>query len=83
MRLATNRFQHSLETIQPRFYHALRAIHSLRSMIIRLDYDANEHPGHFRESVKYYPWFKINGFVCLNSRMFEFAIVKHNLQTVA
>ncbi|KAK7817708.1 hypothetical protein CFP56_042464, partial [Quercus suber] len=57
-RLATNRFQHSLETIQQRFYHALRAIHSLRSMIIRLDNYANEHPGHFRESGKYYPWFK-------------------------
>ena len=59
MRLAANRFQHSLETIQQRFYRALRAIHSLRFMIIRPDYGANEHPGHFCENGMYYPWFKV------------------------
>lgn len=58
MRLAANRFQHSLETIQQRFYRALREIHSLRFMIIRPDYGANEHP-HFCENGMYYPWFKV------------------------
>ena len=43
-RLTTNRFQHSLETIQRRFWLALRAIHALGCLIIRPDIDAAELP---------------------------------------
>ncbi|XP_050290258.1 uncharacterized protein LOC126728491 [Quercus robur] len=55
-RLTTNRFQHSLKTIQRRFWRALRAIHALRCLIIRLDADAAELPHSLLGNEKYYPW---------------------------
>lgn len=58
-RLIVSRFHHSLETIQRRFYHALRAIHSMGCLIIRFDDNATELPHHLRENKKYYPWFKV------------------------
>ena len=49
IKLATNYFQHSTETIQPRFRCVLWAIHSLGSMIIRPNNDANKLPGNLCE----------------------------------
>ena len=57
--LTANRFQHSLETIQRRFWRALRAIHALGCLIIRPDTDAAELPHSLRGNEKYYPWFKV------------------------
>ncbi|KAK7846115.1 hypothetical protein CFP56_008351 [Quercus suber] len=57
-RLTANRFQHSLETIQRRFWRALRAIHALGCLIIRPDADAAELPHSLRGNGKYYPWFE-------------------------
>ena len=58
-RLTANRFQHSLKTIQRRFWLALRAIHALGCLIIRPDIDAAELPHSLRGNEKYYPWFKV------------------------
>ena len=58
-RLTANRFQHSLETIQRRFRHALRAIHALGCIIIRPDADAVELPHSLRGNEKCYPWFEV------------------------
>ena len=58
-RLIANHFQHSLETIQRRFRHALRAIHALGCIIIRPDADAVELPHSLRGNEKYYPWFEV------------------------
>nr|POF26853.1 hypothetical protein CFP56_41108 [Quercus suber] len=58
-RLTVNRFQHSLETIQRQFRHALHAIHALGCLIIRPDADAAELPHSLRGNEKYYPWFEI------------------------
>ena len=49
IRLVANYFQHSIETIQPRFRCVLWAIHSLGSMIIRPNNDANKLPNNLRE----------------------------------
>ncbi|KAK7858276.1 hypothetical protein CFP56_013026 [Quercus suber] len=57
-RLTANRFQHSLETIQRRFWCALRAIHALGCLIIPPDVDATELPHSLRGNEKYYPWFE-------------------------
>nr|XP_023906296.1 uncharacterized protein LOC112018017 [Quercus suber] len=57
-RLTVNRFQHSLETIQRQFRHALHAIHALGCLIIRPDADAAELPHSLRGNEKYYPWFE-------------------------
>ncbi|KAK7818815.1 hypothetical protein CFP56_040924 [Quercus suber] len=53
--LTAHRFQHSLETIQRRFRHALRVIHALECLIIRPDVDAVELPHSLRGNEKYYP----------------------------
>ena len=58
-RLTANRFQHSLETIQRRFWRALRAIHGLGCLIIWLDADIAELPHSLRGNEKYYPWFEV------------------------
>ena len=52
--LTTNCFQHSLNTIQRRFWCALRAIHALGCLIIRPDTDAAEPPHSLRRNKKYY-----------------------------
>ncbi|KAK9987967.1 hypothetical protein SO802_028206 [Lithocarpus litseifolius] len=57
-RLTANPFQHSLETIQRRFWGALWAIHALGCLIIRPDADAAELPHSLRGNEKYYPWFE-------------------------
>ena len=58
-RLTANHFQHSLKTIQRRFWLALRAIHALGCLIIRPDIDAAELPHSLRGNEKYYPWFEV------------------------
>ena len=58
-RLIANHFQHSLETIQRRFRHALRAIHALGCIIIQPDVNAAELPHSLQGNEKYYPWFKV------------------------
>ena len=58
-RLTANRFQHSHETIQRRFWRALRAIHGLGCLIIRPDADVAELPHSLRGNEKYYPWFEV------------------------
>ena len=58
-RLTANRFQHSLETIQRRFWLALRAIHALGCLIIRPDINATELPHSLQGNEKYYPWFEV------------------------
>ena len=58
-RLIANRFQHSLETIERQFRRALRAIHALGCLIIRLDADAAELPHSLWGNEKYYPWFEV------------------------
>ena len=57
--LTSNRFQHSLETIQRWFRRALRGIHALECLIIRPDIDAAELPHSLRGNEKYYPWFEV------------------------
>ena len=57
--LTANRFQHSLETIQRWFRHALCAIHAWGYLIIQPDVDAAELPHSLRGNEKYYPWFKV------------------------
>ena len=49
IRLVANYFQHSIETIQPRFRCVLRAIHSLGSMIIRPNNNVNKFPANLHE----------------------------------
>ena len=58
-RLTANRFQHSLETIQRRFWLALRAIHALGCLTIRPNIDVAELPHSLRGNEKYYPWFEV------------------------
>lgn len=53
-----NRFQHSTETVQRRFRHALRAIHNFRNILVKPDENARELPHDLRVNRKYYPWFK-------------------------
>ena len=57
--LTSNRFQHSLETIQRWFRRALRGIHALECLIIQPDIDAAELPHSLRGNEKYYPWFEV------------------------
>ena len=52
--LTCNCFQHSLETVQRGFQHALRAIHSLGCLIIWPDTNTAELPYSLRENNKYY-----------------------------
>ena len=66
-RLTANRFQPSLETIQRQFRRALRAIHALGCIIIRLDVDAAELPYSLRGNEKCYPWFE----VCIDFSFFS------------
>ena len=66
-RLTANRFQHSLETIQRRFWHALCAIHALGCLIIQPDAAAAELPHSLRGNKKYYPRFE----VCFNFSFFS------------
>ncbi|KAL0017599.1 hypothetical protein SO802_004668 [Lithocarpus litseifolius] len=54
-RVTANRFQHSLKTIQRRFW---RAVHALGCLIIRPDVDAAELPHSLQRNEKYYPWFE-------------------------
>ena len=70
-RVTTNRFQHSLETIQRRFQRALCAIHALGCIIIWPDVDAAELPHSLRGNEKYYPWFE----VCIDFFIFYFVAV--------
>ena len=58
-RLTANRFQHSLETIQRRFWCALCAIHALGCLTIRPNIDVAELPHSLRGNEKYYPWFEV------------------------
>ena len=57
--LTSNRFQHSLETIQRWFRHALLAIHSLGCLIIWPDADVAELPHSLHGNSKYFLWFKV------------------------
>ena len=70
-RLTANSFQHSLETIQRRFWRALRAIHALGCIIIWPNVDAAELPHSLWGNEKYYPWFE----VCIDFFIFYFVAV--------
>ena len=57
--LISNRFQHSLKTIQRWSWHILRAIHSLGCLIIWHGADATKLSHSLLGNNKYYPWFKV------------------------
>ncbi|XP_062158786.1 uncharacterized protein LOC133866274 [Alnus glutinosa] len=57
MRVAADRFQHSLETVQRKFRQTIRAFSKLGKHIIRPTQTIGVHP-FVSNSSKYYPWFK-------------------------
>ena len=76
MRVVSDRFPHSTETIQRLFRCVLRAIHHLGMILIKPDPRYNELPPSLHTNGKYYPWFKVQLFKILylymRTTMFEF-----------
>jgi hypothetical protein len=58
MRVAADRFQHSLETVQRKFRQTILAFSKLGKHIIRPTQTIGVHP-FVSNSSKYYPWFKV------------------------
>ncbi len=56
-RVASNRFQHSTETISRNFKEVLRAVCRLGKELIKQD--SMELPDRIKTNPKYYPWFKV------------------------
>jgi hypothetical protein len=69
MRVVSDRFQHSTETVQRRFRRVLRAIHELGMILIKPDPGCNELPLSLHTNGKYYPWFKVHLFKVLHLYM--------------
>ena len=69
MRVVSDRFQHSTETVQRRFRRVLRAIHQLGMILIKPDPRYNELPPSLHTNGKYYSWFKVHLFKVLHLYM--------------
>ncbi|XP_062170997.1 uncharacterized protein LOC133876767 [Alnus glutinosa] len=55
--IATDRFQHSMETINRHYNKVLRAVGHLAKVYIKVRHRTGVHP-HVQGNPKYYPWFK-------------------------
>ena len=81
MRVVYDRFQHSTETVQRRFRRVLRAIHQLGVILIKPKPRCNELPSFLHTNKKYYPWFKVELFVCYiyTCEQLCFKLMQHKL----
>ena len=67
--VASNRFQHSAETISRNFKEVLRAVCRLGKELIKQG--SMELPDRIKNNPKYYPWFKVcNSYYCYCSCIF-------------